>query len=132
LLFILQIYGKYLTVICLVIFFNYLCTILILKNKKTMKKSILNSVLVVAVAVCMTSCYSLSYSVGKGAQTGVEVKGKNHYLIEGLIPVGGTTPAELAENAANYDVKIVHSFVDGLLRAITGGIYSPTTVIVKK
>jgi hypothetical protein len=60
------------------------------------------------------------------------VTGKNHYLIEGLVPVGRTTPTELAGNAADYDVTIVHSFVDGLLSAITGGLYTPTTVIVKK
>jgi hypothetical protein len=97
-----------------------------------MKRNILNAVLVLSIAVCMTSCYSLSYSVGKGAQTGVEVKGKNHYLIDGLIPIGRTTPTELAGNATDYNVKIVHTFVDGLLYAITGGLYTPTTVIVKK
>lgn len=98
-----------------------------------MKKVILKSFLIAAVAISMTSCYSLSYTVGNGSQTGEEVKGKNHYVIAGLAPVGKqTTPTELAGGVSNYDVKIVHTFVDGLLAALTGSIYTPTTVIVKK
>lgn len=97
-----------------------------------MKKSILNIVLILTVTVCMTSCYSLSYSVGKGSQTGEVVKGKNHYLIDGLVPVGTTTPTQLAGSVTDYDVTIVRTFVDGLLSAITGGIYTPSTTIVKK
>jgi hypothetical protein len=97
-----------------------------------MKKNIINFSLIMVIAICLTSCYSLSYSVGKGAQSGVEVKGKNHYLIAGLVPVGTKSPTELAGNSTDYDVEIVHTFVDGLLNAITCGLYTPTTVIVKK
>jgi len=97
-----------------------------------MKSNIFKSLLVVAVAAIMTSCYTLEYSVGSGAQGSTEVTGKNHYLIAGLVRLSGQTPADLAGGASNYDVKITHSFVDGLLSAITGSIYSPTTVVVKK
>lgn len=97
-----------------------------------MKKYILKLLLVVATVISLTSCYSLSYSVGSGSKTGETVKGHNHYLIAGLIPAGTKTPAELAGDAKDYDVQVVHTFVDGLLQAITGGIYTPTTVIVKK
>ncbi|MCL2597041.1 MAG: Bor family protein [Paludibacter sp.] len=85
---------------------------------------------VAALTVTMMSCYSLSYSVGNGAQYGERSRGKNHYLIEGLIHLGGKTPADLAAGASDYDVRIVHTFLDGLIAGITGGLYTPTTVVV--
>lgn len=98
-----------------------------------MKQNLLKSIFVIAIAIAMTSCYSLSYQVGNGAQAGQTVKGKNHYLIEGLIPVScNATPTKLAGGAKDYDVKVVHTFIDGLLAAITGGFYTPTTVVVTK
>jgi hypothetical protein len=80
----------------------------------------------------MTSCYTYTFNVGEGAQTGLEVKKMNHYLIYGLAPVSISDPNELAGNAENYEVTITHSFVDGLINALTFGIYTPTTTIVKK
>lgn len=94
-----------------------------------MKKILLFSML----ALFLSSCYSVKYSVGKGAQSGVEVKAKNHFVVAGLAPVGEQkTPQQLAGDATDYDVEIVHSFVDGLLSAITFGMYTPTTTIVRK
>jgi hypothetical protein len=95
-------------------------------------KKLIYSVFAVLLAITMTSCYSLTYSVGKGSQTGTTVTGHNHYVIGGLIPVGTSDVKQLAGGATNYDVTIVHTFVDGLLSAITGGIYTPTTTVVKK
>ena len=80
----------------------------------------------------MTSCYTYTVTVGKGAQTGVEVRKMNHYLIYGLAPVGVSDPKAMAGGAEDYDVTITHTFIDGLINAITFGIYSPTTTIVKK
>ena len=70
--------------------------------------------------------------MGKGSQTGVELTEKNHYLIVGLAPLKTSDPVKMAGNAKDYDVTITHTFVDGLLNAITGGLYSPTTTIVRK
>jgi predicted small secreted protein len=97
-----------------------------------MKKIVLNLALVFAISVLMTSCYTLTYSVGEGAKTGVEVKEKNHYLIYGLAPVKTSDPTKMAGGAKDYTVTIQHTFVDGLLNALTGGIYTPTTTTVKK
>lgn len=80
----------------------------------------------------MSSCYTLTYNVGNGAQTGVEIKEKNHYLIAGLAPLKTSDPVKMAGNATDYTVTIQHSFVDGLINAITFGIYTPTTTTVKK
>jgi len=97
-----------------------------------MKKTVLNLVLVLAMAFSLTSCYTYSFTVGKGAQKGIEYKKMNHYLIYGLAPIGVSNPKEMAGGAEDYDVTIKHTFVDGLINAITFGIYTPTTTIVRK
>lgn len=97
-----------------------------------MKKVFLNVFAVLVLSLTMTSCYTYTVTVGKGAQTGVEVKKMNHYLIYGLAPVGVSDPKAMAGGAEDYDVTITHTFIDGLINAITFGIYSPTTTIVKK
>lgn len=38
----------------------------------------------------------------------------------------------MAGDAKDYQVTIEHSFIDGLLNAITGGLYTPTTTTVRK
>lgn len=94
-----------------------------------MKKLILFCTL----ALFVSSCYTVKYNVGKGAQTGVEEKAKNHFVIYGLAPVGDQkSPQELAGDATDYQVEITHTFIDGLLNAITFGIYTPTTTIIRK
>lgn len=97
-----------------------------------MKKVLLNIAAMVSISLMMSSCFTYTTIVGKGSQTGVEVKGKNHYLIQGLAPMGVTDAKQLAGGVADYDLTVTHTFIDGLLGAITFGIYTPTTVIVKK
>lgn len=97
-----------------------------------MKKTILNFVAVAALCLSMTSCYTYTATVGNGAQTGVEVKGANHYLIYGLVDVGTSDAKAMADGATDYNITTTHTFVDGLLSAITFGIYNPTTTIVTK
>jgi hypothetical protein len=97
-----------------------------------MKKIMLNFAAIAAATMMMTSCYTTSHMVGEGPQTGVEVKRMNHYLMYGLAPINIANPVEMAGNAQNYEVMTTHTFVDGLISAITFGIYSPTTTIVRK
>jgi hypothetical protein len=97
-----------------------------------MKKTALSMALVFAISLLMTYCYTLTYSVGEGAKTGMEVTEKNHYLIYGLAPIKTSDPTKMAGGAKDYTVTIEHSFIDGLLNALTFGIYSPTTTTVKK
>ncbi len=96
-----------------------------------MKKILFNALILVAV-LCFSSCYTVRYDVGAGSQSGVEVKEKNHFLIYGLAPLNENDPAKMAGGATDYQVEITHSFVDGLISAITFGIYTPTTMIVRK
>lgn len=97
-----------------------------------MKKTFLNLALVFAISISMTSCFTLTYSVGEGSKTGIEVTEKNHYLIYGLAPIKTSDPTKMAGSAKDYTVTIQHTFIDGLLNALTFGIYTPTTTIVKK
>ncbi len=97
-----------------------------------MKKALLKMVFVIAIAFTMTSCYSYTIQVGKGAQTGRTVTAKNHYLISGLAPIKMADAKEMADGAEDYTVTVEHSFIDGLLTAITYGVYAPTTVTVQK
>jgi hypothetical protein len=97
-----------------------------------MRKVIFNFALALSVTFLLSSCYTLTYSVGKGAQKGMEIKEKNHYLIYGLAALKTSDPTKMAGGVADYDVTITHTFIDGLINAITGGIYTPTTTIVKK
>jgi hypothetical protein len=97
-----------------------------------MKKTISKLVIITALAFTMSSCYTYTLTVGDGPQTGVQVKKMNHYLIYGLAPLNVSDPQELAGDATDYEVKIEHTFIDGLINAITFGIYTPTTTIVTK
>jgi hypothetical protein len=97
-----------------------------------MKKQVTKVCILLAIAFMMTSCYTYTFNVGEGSQTGVEVKGKNHFLIYGLANVGQSDPATMAGGADDYEVTVTHTFIDGLINAITFGIYTPTTTIVKK
>lgn len=97
-----------------------------------MKKTMFNTLFVLIVMMTMSSCFTYTYVVGDGPQTGLEVKEKNHYLIYGLADAGISDPTEMAGDTENYEVTIQHTFIDGIIRALTFGIYTPTTTIVKK
>ena len=97
-----------------------------------MKKKLSNLFFIVLLAMTMSSCYTYTYMVGNGPQSGIELKQKNHYFIYGLAPGGISDPIQMAGGATDYQVKIEHTFVDGLINAITLGIYTPTTTTVTK
>ena len=72
-----------------------------------MKKSIKLLSLSLLLSAAMTSCYTTKYSVGEGAQTGVEVKGKNHFFLFGLIPGKASDPQAMANGAKDFEVTQV-------------------------
>ena len=83
-------------------------------------------------ASMLTSCFTYTTVVGEGAKGNSETKAWNHYVIYGLAPVGVSNPADLAGGAKDYTVKTEQTFVNGLVSALTFGIYSPTTTTVTK
>lgn len=97
-----------------------------------MKKSLLKLSLVVAIAMTMTSCYTFTATVGNGPQTGTKIVAHNHYLIAGLAPISTANTKELVGDTKDYSITVTHSFIDGFLNMLTGGIYTPTTVTITK
>lgn len=97
-----------------------------------MKKRLIKAALTVAIAFAMTSCYTFTAVVGNGPQTGTKVVAHNHYVIDGLAPISTANTKALAGDAKDYSITVTHSFIDGFLMMLTGGIYTPTTVTVTK
>ena len=97
-----------------------------------MKKHLLKVAVVLVIAISMASCYTVEMTVGTGPQTGLTIEKKNHYVISGLVALSTANIKEMAGTSKNYSVTITHSILDGFIAALTGGLYTPTTVIVKK
>lgn len=83
-------------------------------------------------ATTLTSCYTYTNVVGRGPQGNQQINKWNHYLIAGLAPVGVSDSKAMAGGATDYSVFTRQSFVNGLIAAITFGIYTPTTTTVTK
>lgn len=95
-----------------------------------MKKMMQSFIFTILMTISLSSCYVMSFDVGKGAKVGVTQSKKNHYLIYGLIPLSTANVKEMSAGASDFSVTIEHSFLDGLLQGLTGGIYTPTSVTV--
>jgi predicted small secreted protein len=96
------------------------------------KKSVKMMTILFASSMLLTSCYSYTSVVGEGAQGSNETTKWNHYVVYGLAPVGVSDSKEMAGDAENYTVHTRQSFVNGLVSALTFGLYSPTTTTVTK
>ena len=96
--------------------------------KKTMKMM----TAVFAASMLLTSCYSYTTVVGAGAKGNSQTKEWNHYVIYGLAPVGVSDAKEMAGGATDYTVTTQQTFVNGLVAALTFGIYTPTMTTVTK
>ena len=80
----------------------------------------------------LTSCYTSRVFHGNVTQTTPQIEvasERNHILFWGLLPLNSASRE--ARNSVgdrrNYTTVTTHSFVDGLLSALTFGIYTPTT-----
>lgn len=83
-------------------------------------------------SLLLSSCYTYTTTVGNGAQGNNQTKKWNHYVVYGLAPVGVSDAKEMANGAKNYTVTTEHTFINGLVSALTFGLYSPTTTTVTK
>ena len=89
-------------------------------------------IFILFISFTFTSCYMHKNVVGDGAQKGIVEKEKQHNFVYGL--ASGKTPdtQKMAKGEKNYEVTTKHSFIDGLISALTFGLYNPTTVEVKR
>jgi len=83
-------------------------------------------------SMLLTSCYSYTSVVGNGAQGNQETTEWNHYVVYGLAPVIVTDSNKMADGAENYTIFTRQSFVNGLVAALTFGLYTPSTTTVTK
>ncbi len=97
-----------------------------------MKKILSVLFIAFAMSILLSSCYTHKFVIGEGAKQGIEVQEKNNFFMYGLIPGNVSDPQKMAGGAKDFEVTEVMTFVDGLLSAITFGIYTPTTTIVRK
>ncbi|UUC44822.1 Bor family protein [Flavobacterium cerinum] len=97
-----------------------------------MKKAFKALAVAFTASIMLTSCYTYTSVVGKGAQGNQKTTKWNHYVIYGLAPVGVSDSKEMAGGAQDYTVTTKQSFVNGLISAITFGIYTPTVTTVTK
>jgi hypothetical protein len=95
-------------------------------------KTLKSTLIVVCFVIFFSSCYQQRIIVGSGPQGKSEVTEWNHYLIFGLAPVNVADVKVMAGDAENYEIWNRHSFVNGLIQAVTFGIYTPTMTTVYK
>ena len=96
------------------------------------KNSMKMMAIVFTSSMLLTSCYSYTSVVGDGAKGNSQTTQWNHYVIAGLAPVGVSDSKQMANGAKDYTVFTRQSFVNGLVSALTFGIYTPTTTTVTK
>ena len=96
------------------------------------KKSVKMVAILLTSSMLLTSCYSYTSVVGEGAQGSKETTEWNHYVIFGLAPVGVSDSKVMADGAEDYTIHTRQSFVNGLISAVTFGIYTPTMTTVTK
>ena len=96
------------------------------------KNSMKMMAMVFASSMLLTSCYSYTSVIGDGAKGNSQTTKWNHYVVYGLAPVGVSDSKQMANGAEDYTVHTRQSFVNGLVSALTFGIYTPTTTTVTK
>ncbi|WP_251007498.1 Bor family protein [Tenacibaculum dicentrarchi] len=96
------------------------------------KNSMKMMTIVFASSMLLTSCYSYTSVIGDGAKGNSQTTKWNHYVVYGLAPVGVSDSKQMANGAKDYTVHTRQSFVNGLVSALTFGIYTPTTTTVTK
>lgn len=96
------------------------------------KKSMNMLATIFASSLLLTSCYTYTSVVGSGAQGNQQITKWNHYVVYGLAPVGVSDSKQMADGAENYTVFTRQTFVNGLVSALTFGMYTPTTTTVTK
>lgn len=94
-------------------------------------KKILVFCSVLLATLAMSSCYTSKVYVGNARPSQPMIKvgsTTNPHLIQGLVPLdNGKIAAEYIGGRSDYMIKFTHRFLDGLLKSLTLGMYTPCT-----
>ncbi len=98
-----------------------------------MKRNIRTALLALISAALLTACAVHTHQVGDGAQSGVEMKQKQWYILWGLVPLNEVDSAVLAEGADDYTIRTAKEVDDVLINIFTGyvTIHSRTVTVTK-
>lgn len=81
----------------------------------------------------LSGCYTFNHQVGSGAQTGVQKKQKQWFILWGLLPLTKVDSKALAGGAENYDIQTQQAIDDIVISIITSWVtIYPQTVTVTK
>ncbi|MGD2046032.1 MAG: Bor family protein [Gemmatimonadota bacterium] len=87
---------------------------------------------VLVLLVAAAGCYRHSFTVGSGAPMApVSVEQWRHHWLFGLISPDRELELSQMCPSGNATIEVEQSFLNGLVAALTGAIYSPTTVRVR-
>lgn len=97
-----------------------------------MKRKILYGSLLGLFAMTLTSCYNSRVYVGSISKEEPLVKvqkQRNDHFIYGLVDSKNAkmSAKDIMQGRQSYMIKTHTTFVNGLVRCLTGGIYTPTT-----
>lgn len=97
-------------------------------------KRLAASTLIVVMALGLSACFQHTFVVGTGAPNGEEVyRSWHHHWLFGLIRPKAQHEVELAKfcPSGNATIHEEVTFLNGLINALIGVIYSPTTVTIR-
>lgn len=85
---------------------------------------------IVFAALLLTGCYKATVNLGGGGSPGVERRVTVHGLVGGLISLNEIDAANVCGDKGVWSVSSRHNVIDMILSGITGGLYTPVTVLV--
>ena len=87
---------------------------------------------ITALALTAGACYEHTYTIGAGAPGGVLVHDEwRHHWLWGLVDPDNELALSEVCPSGNATIESEWTFLNGLVSALTSGIYSPTTVRVR-
>ncbi|MCK4956350.1 MAG: hypothetical protein KAS49_01855 [Candidatus Cloacimonetes bacterium] len=96
-----------------------------------MKK--ISTILMILVLVALVGCSANTHVIGKGAQTGEVINGRQWYVLYGALPLNEVDTAEMAGDATDYEITTEYSVIDVITTLFLNSVtVSSRTVTVKK
>ena len=91
----------------------------------------IKSILLLTLFFLIASCNVHTFTFGEGPSEGYSKVLKQHNFIGGFISNKTPIINEIS-NETNYSIVIKQSFIDGVFTIFSFGLYTPTTIILKK